>query len=133
MSQKITAQVGPTITLEEAVPGALNGKEDHLVSLNANGKAVRYDGTAPAVGVYVSRLALDSTAIEVRPINATGTARLVQSAAITPGKQVVPDAATARVKLGASGNAAIGIKLAPANAGAAGDVIEVVLIPGPVA
>jgi hypothetical protein len=126
MSQKITAQNGPTITLEEAVAGALRGKEDLLVSLDAHGKAVLFDGTAPAIGVYVSRLDPESTALEIRLLNAGGTVRVIQGVAIAPGSRVAGVAASARVAVASAPGRSLGFKLAPDSAGAAGDVIEII-------
>jgi len=126
MSQKTTAQHGDTITLEEAVAGSLNGKDDLLLSVNANGKAVLFDGTAPAIGAHAGKLAPDSTAVNVRLLTGGGTVRVVQNVPITPGTRVAGVAANARVAIAASPARALGAKLAPPDAGAAGDVIEVI-------
>lgn len=126
MAQKVTAQSGETITIEEAVPGSLTGKDDHLLSLNANGKAVLFDGTAPAIGTHNGKLAPDSTVINVRLLNAGGTVRMIQNVAITPGIRVAGVSANARVAVAATPARALGIKIAPPAAGAAGDVIEVI-------
>jgi hypothetical protein len=125
MSQKITAQHGDTITLEEAVPGALSGKDDLLVSINANGKAVLFDGSAPAIGVVVGKLAPDATAVNVRLLTG-GTVRVIQNVAIMPGNRVAGVAANARVAVAAAPGRSLGYKLAPAGSGAAGDVIEII-------
>ncbi|EIP99459.1 hypothetical protein OpiT1DRAFT_03976 [Opitutaceae bacterium TAV1] len=126
MSQKITAQEGPTITLEAADAAVFVDKEDHLVSLSAASKVVLFDGTAPAIGTFVSRLSPEDTALNVRLLNAPGTARMIQNAAITPGAQVAGVAANARVATAGAGDRSLGIKIAPPAAGAAGDVIEVI-------
>jgi hypothetical protein len=125
MSQKITAQHGDTITLEEAVPGALSGKEDLLVALNSSGKAVLFAGTSPAIGVHAGKLAPDSTAVTVR-LFVGGTVRVIQNVAIAPGSLVAGVAANARVAVAAAPARALGYKLAPGVAGAAGDVIEII-------
>jgi hypothetical protein len=124
MSQKITVTDHNYITLEEAVLGALNGKEDLLVSLNNNAKAVLFDGSAPAFGAFVSRLQDGQGAIRVRPLGKNGTVRCIQSAAITPGARVMAVNASARVATATATNRSLGFKLSPF-AGAAGDVIEI--------
>ncbi|MDR1279339.1 MAG: hypothetical protein LBK99_00765 [Opitutaceae bacterium] len=125
MSQKITAQEGPTITLEAAVAAAFTNKEDHLVGISANGQAMICDDTVPAIGTFVSRLSPEDTALTVRLLNAPGTARMVQGAPVTPGDRVTCDD-TGRVVPAAAGDRSLGIKIAPPAAGAAGDVIEVI-------
>lgn len=125
MSQKITAQLGPTITLEEAVAGALTGKEDLLISVNNVGKAVLFDGTYPAIGVMEGKLAPASTAVRVRLLSGGGTVRIIQNAAVTPGARVAGVNANGRViTVGAAGRS-LGVKISDF-AGAAGDVIEVI-------
>lgn len=124
MSQKITITEGPYIPLTEAVAGALTGKEDQLLSLNNVGKAVLFDGSAPAVAVMVGKLSPDSTEITARLLGKGGTVRMVQDAAITPGVRVAGKNATSRVQTAAAGSRSLGFKLTPV-AGAAGDVIEV--------
>lgn len=125
MSQKITEQEGCTISLEEAVAGALTNKEDLLVSIDNTGKAVLFDGTYPAIGVMKGKLTPDSTAVTVRLLNGEGTVRVIQSAAITPGARVAGVNASARVVTAGAAARSLGIKLSPF-AGAAGDVIEVI-------
>lgn len=127
MSQKTTAQHGDTITLEEAVAGSLTGKEDLLVSINQNGKAVPFDGSAPAIGVAVGKLSPDASAVNVRLL-VGGTVRMIQNVPIMPGARVAGVSANARVAVAQAPARVLGIKLAPSVAGNAGDVIEV--IPG---
>lgn len=126
MSQKITAQLGPTITLEEAVAGALDNKEDHLVSVNAVGKVILFDGTFPACGVMEGKLAPGSTAVRVRLLTGSGTVRVIQNAAVVPGARVMGVNANARVVTIGAAARSLGIKLYPEDNGAAGDVIEVI-------
>jgi hypothetical protein len=124
MSQKVTYQEGNTLTAEEAVLNALEGKEGLLVSINTAGKAVLFDGTIPAVGVYQGRLQPGSPAVSIRLLGKNGTVRLVQNAAINPGVRVTGVSANARVVAATTGTRSVGIKLSPFT-GAAGDVIEV--------
>jgi hypothetical protein len=126
MSQKITAQLGPTITLEEAVAGALTGKEDLLISVDNTGKAVLFDGTYPAIGTMEGKLAPESTAVRVRLLSGSGTIRAIQSAGINPGARVAGVNASARVVTAGAAARSLGIKLFPQAAGAAGDVIEII-------
>lgn len=124
MSQKITAQDGSNYSAEEAVLNALDGKEDLLVSMNTAGKVVLFDGSLPAIGVFVSRLQPGSPAINIRLLGKAGTVRMVQNVAINPGVRLVGVNANGRVGIAATGNRSVGIKVSDF-AGAAGDVIEV--------
>ncbi|WP_221029908.1 hypothetical protein [Actomonas aquatica] len=127
MSQKITASDSNYTTLTEAVAGALDNKEDFLVSVNAAGKAVLYDGTFPAFGVMVSKLQAGETAVRVRILGKNGTVRIKQGGAIVPGVRVQGDPADGMVVTAAAGGRTLGIKLDRAGIGngADGDVIEV--------
>ena len=124
MSQKVTVTEGSTITLKEAVLNALEGKEDHLVSIDTNGDVVLFTGSIPAVGWYQGRLQPGSTAVRVRLLGKGGTVRAIQSAAINPGVRVMGVNASARVATATTGNRTLGTKISP-GAGAAGDVIEI--------
>lgn len=128
MAQKITAQESNYDTLVEAVAGALNNKEDHLLSLDANGKAVLFDGTRPATHVMVSRLQLGDGQVRARILGKNGTVRVIQNGAIVPGARVNGHGGTARVVTAAVGGRSLGFKLdRPGKGnGAAGDVIEIV-------
>lgn len=124
MSQIVTVQEGSYIALTEAVADALNGKEDHLLSLDNTGKAVLFTGATPAVAVFVGRLAPGSTALRCRAIGKGGTVRMIQNAAITPGARVMAVNANARVVTATATNRSLGFKLSP-TAGGVGEVIEV--------
>lgn len=124
MSQKITVTDHNYITLTEAVAGALNGKEDHLVSLDGDGNVVLFTGAAPAFGVFVSRLQDGQPDLRIRPLGKNGTVRVIQNAAVTPGARVMAVNANARVVTATATNRSLGFKLSPF-AGAAGDVIEI--------
>lgn len=127
MSQKVTASESNYDTLAEAVAGALNNKEDCLLSLNAAGKAVLFDGTAPATHVMVSRLQLGDGQVRARILGKNGTLRVIQNGAIAPGARVIGHGGTARVVTAAVGGRSLGFKLDRAGVGngAAGDVIEI--------
>jgi hypothetical protein len=127
MSQKVTAQESNYDTLIEAVAGALNNKEDCLLSLDATGKAVLFDGTKPATHVMVSRLQLGDGQVRARILGKNGTVRVIQNGAIVPGARVIGHGGTARVVTAAAGGRALGFKLDRQGKGngAAGDVIEI--------
>lgn len=127
MSQKITAHDYNYDTLVEAVAGALNNKEDCLLSLDATGKAVLFDGTKPATHVMVSRLQLGDGQVRARILGKNGTLRVIQNGAIVPGSRVIGHGGTARVVTAAAGGRSLGFKLdRPGKGnGAAGDVIEI--------
>lgn len=125
---KVTAQEGNFDTLIEAVAGALDGKEDQLLSLDATGKAVLFDGTKPATHVMVAKLQPGSTEIRARILGKNGTVRVIQDAAIVPGARVSGKAGTARVETATAGKRSLGFKLDRQGKGngAQGDVIEIV-------
>lgn len=125
MSQKITVIDSPYISLEENVAGALTGKDDLLLSLSNTGKAVLFDGSAPAIAVMIGKNTPDDTVVRARLLGKGGTVRMIQSAAIVPGVLVKGVAASARVATADAGSKGLGYKLTPGN-GAAGDVIEVI-------
>lgn len=125
---KITYTDTPYISLTEAVAGALTGKDDLLISLNNAGKAVLYDGSAPAIAVMIGKNSPDDTVIQARLLGKGGTCRMIQSAAIVPGSLVKAVSASARVATATAGSKGLGYKLTPGN-GAAGDVIEVIDLP----
>lgn len=127
MSQKVTVIDHNYDTLIEAVAGALDGKEDCLISLDATGKAVLFDGTAPATHVMVSRLQAGDGQVRARILGKNGTVRIIQNGAIVPGARVQGHGGTARVVTAAAGGRTLGFKLDRAGKGngAAGDVIEV--------
>lgn len=124
MSQKITVTDLNYVTLNEAVAGALDGKEDFLVSVNATGGLVLYTGAFPAFGVMVSKLQAGETAVRVRILGKNGTVRIKQGGAIVPGARVMGDVADGMVVTAAAGGRTLGIKLGSTN-GADGDVILV--------
>jgi hypothetical protein len=125
--QKITASESNYDTLTEAVAGALNGKEDLLLSLDNTGKAVLFDGTYPATHVMVSRLQDGDGQVRARILGKNGTVRIKQNGAIVPGSRVIAHAGTARVVTAAAGGRSLGFKLDRPGIGngAAGDVIEI--------
>ena len=127
MSQKVTALELNYDTLTEAVAGALDGKEDCLLSLNNAGKAVLFDGTAPATHVMVSRLQAGDGQVRARMLGKNGTVRVIQNGAIVPGARVIGHGGTARVVTAAAGGRSLGFKLDRSGVGngAAGDVIEI--------
>ncbi|MBI5689258.1 MAG: hypothetical protein HZC55_04115 [Verrucomicrobia bacterium] len=127
MSQKVTVLEQNYDTLTEAVAGALDGKEDLLLSLDATGKAVLYDGTSPATHVMVGRLQDGDGQVRARILGKNGTVRIKQNGAIVPGARVIAHAGTARVVTAAAGGRSLGFKLDRQGKGngAAGDVIEV--------
>ncbi|MBC2592690.1 hypothetical protein H5P28_00290 [Ruficoccus amylovorans] len=123
---KTTYQLGPVITLTAANIASLEGKENHLVSVDATGKAALLSGSALAIGVFDSRLAPDSDEIAVRLLSGGGTLVVRQSAAIAPGARVAGVAASATVTTAAAGTRSLGVKVSPATNGAAGDLIEII-------
>jgi hypothetical protein len=122
---KTTYQLGPVITLTAANIASLLDKENHLVAVDTNGKAVLLSGSLVAVGVFEGRLTPDSEDISVRLLSGGGTLVVRQSAAVTPGTRVAGVAASATVAPAAAGDRSLGIKLSPASTGAAGDLIEI--------
>ena len=124
MGQKITITDGPYVTFTEAVAGALDNKEDHLVALDNTGKLVLFTGSAPAIGVMVGKLQAGQSAVQVRLLGKGGTVRVIQNAAITPGARVMAVNANARVVTIGAAARSLGFKLTD-SAGAAGDVIEI--------
>lgn len=124
MSQKVTVTEGAYVTRHEAVAGALDNKEDSLVSLNNVGKVVLFDGSAPAFGVFVSKLQAGETACRIRVLGKNGTVRVIQHTAITPGVRVKGNNANARVITADASARSLGFKLSD-TAGAVGDVIEI--------
>lgn len=125
MSQKVTAQEGPYITLTEAVAGALTGKDDSLLSLDNAGKAVLYDGTAPAFAIMVNKAWPAATEVQARLLGKGGSVRMIQHVALDIGARVQGRGANARVEALAVGGRSLGFKIGPTSGGAAGDVIEV--------
>lgn len=127
MSQKVAVSESNYDTLIEAVAGALNNKEDCLLSLNAAGKVVLFDGTAPATHVMVSRLQNGDGQVRARILGKNGTVRVIQNGAIVPGARVNGHGGTARVVTAAAGGRSLGFKMDRAGVGngAAGDVIEI--------
>lgn len=126
----ISTNNGPQITLPVADPTAFNGKQDLLVSVDANGNAVLYAaGTNPPVGTFAGRNFPQDKSILVRSLSGGGTLRCIQNAALATGTAVAADPATGRVIADASGKLGLGIKIAPVGAGAAGDVIEILPVP----
>lgn len=124
MSQKITAKAGLVLSFDEAVLGALDGKEGLLVSLDTTGKLVLFDGSIPAIGVMEGRLQDSQGPVAVRMLNSGGTARIIQNAGINPGVRVAGVNANGRVAAAATTNRAVGTKVSNV-VGAAGDIIEV--------
>jgi len=126
MSNKVTTIDECIHPLIEAVPGALDGKEDCLLSLNGAGKAVLFDATLPATHVMVSKLQAGESAIAARKLGAEGTVRVIQHAAIAPGARVMGDA-NGHVVTATAGARSLGFKLDRAGLGngAGGDVIEI--------
>lgn len=125
--QKVTVIESNYDSLTEAVAGALNGKEDCLLSLNNAGKAVLFDGSAPATHVMVSRLQDGDGRVRARILGKNGTVRVIQNGAIVPGSRVIGHGGTARVVTAAAGGRSLGFKLDRQGKGngAAGDVIEI--------
>jgi hypothetical protein len=123
----ITTTEGVYIPLPEAVAGALTDKDDQLLSLNASGQAVLFDGTSPAFAVHAGKLSPDSGFVKARLLAGAGTARVIQDAAIAVGARVAGKAGTSRVQTAAAGARSLGFKLTP-TAGAQGDVIEIAVL-----
>src|SRR5690625_5009764 len=121
---KITFNDGPYKTFVAHTPADLIGKEDHLVEMRSDG-TIQLLASGIAIGVLHQHLEGDDGAWNVRLLGKGGTVRVIQDGAIAPGTLAKGKAGGRVEAIGASGRS-IGIKVDPADAGAANDVIEIV-------
>ena len=100
----ISTNNGPQITLPVADPTAFNGKQDLLVSVDANGNAVLYAaGTNPPVGTFAGRNFPQDTSILVRLLAGGGTFRAIQAmVAVAVEAGVAPGVGTMKNTLAAN-------------------------------
>jgi hypothetical protein len=113
---------GPSRTFVEEVAGALTGKEGYLVELGSTGGVQLLTSGIP-IGVVEGKLQGDS-AVSVRLLGKGGTVKMIQSASVALGARLIGGSGgkVSTLTIGRS----VGIKISPADSGAANDVIEVI-------
>lgn len=121
---------GAVATFRENVAGALSNYENRLVQVNTTtGNAEPITAGNIPLGVCQQKLNEGQSGVGVALLNSGGIIRMIQNAAINPNAAVIgvttAGPTQGRVVTATAGQIAVGVKVGPATAGAAGDVIYV--------
>lgn len=121
---------GAVVTFKENVAGALSNYENRLVQINATtGNVEPITAGSIPLGVCQQKLNEGQSGVGVALLNSGGIVRMIQNAAIAVNAAVIGVTTVGptqgRVTTAAVGQMSVGVKVGPASAGAAGDVIYV--------